>query len=443
MVRTLLKGKMAQASIIIFIVRAASVVIAFVTSVFLARTLGPDQYGIYAFVMALISILLMAVQVGLPTINLRETAVANSKRDWGSLIGIWRWSSMIAAAGSVIILAATLLLVFLFPNVLEPSKRTALLYALPLVPLLAFTEICVTALRGLKWLVMGSIPGSLLRPLIFLLLLVALDQSGQLEASAETATLANTIGGVCILVFAITSLLVLRPKEVREPVVPVYQNRRWLNSIIPLTLIVGLQTINHNTDIVMLGSMAGDTDVGAYRVALSIATVAVFGLVVIDTVLQPRIAESHAKGDTSELQRIVSKAALFSFLTTIPALLVIVLFGQFLLPLIYGPGYGSAFAPLLILILAQSINAFFGPVGSVLSMTGFERSSLLGLAIAAAVNVTLNVILIPPFGVVGAATATGLSIVTWNVLFCFFAFRHVGIDCTPVSFLLSWVRQNR
>ena len=89
--------------------------------------------------------------------------------------------------------------------------------------------------------------------------------------------------------------------------------------------------------------------------------------------------------------------------------------GEWLLVTLFGSEFGGAYWPLLILGLGQLANAGFGATAMLLNMTGFERDVTRVVAIAAGLNVGLNLALIPFFGVIGAAVATSVSLLFWNV----------------------------
>ena len=91
----------------------------------------------------------------------------------------------------------------------------------------------------------------------------------------------------------------------------------------------------------------------------------------------------------------------------------------------------------MILSIAQLVNGFFGIVWPLLVMTGHERNGVYGLLAASLLNVPLNALLIPPYGVVGAAIATGISIIVWNLLFWFTVHRKLGIDGSILGLLRS------
>jgi len=117
----------------------------------------------------------------------------------------------------------------------------------------------------------------------------------------------------------------------------------------------------------------------------------------------------------------------------VPVTLVFVLFGERFLALAFGPGYAGGHTTLAILALGQLVNAGMGSVGVLLNMTGHERDTLRGVAIAAVANVVLGLVLIPLFGLEGAATATAVTLIIWNLLLRQAVWRRIQIETLAFS----------
>jgi O-antigen/teichoic acid export membrane protein len=109
------------------------------------------------------------------------------------------------------------------------------------------------------------------------------------------------------------------------------------------------------------------------------------------------------------------------------------LFGRELLALLFGAEYAGGGTALTILAGGQLFNAAMGSIGILLNMTGFERDSTKGVALAAIVNGGLCMILIPAWGSTGAATAMTASLLVWNIVLAFFLWRRTGLHATALG----------
>jgi len=203
----------------------------------------------------------------------------------------------------------------------------------------------------------------------------------------------------------------------------------------PLTLLSGILLVNSQADIVLLGVLASPEDVGVYRVAAQAATLVIFGMHAVNLVLAPHLARACSAGDRAELQNLATWSARIVLVTAVPIAAVLIALGGPVLSLVFGDAYMAGSGALVILCLGQLTNAAAGSVGLILNMTGFEQDTVRGVALAAVINVVLNVALIPPFGIEGAAVATAVSLVTWNVVLFWKVRGRVGIVST------AWRRQ--
>jgi O-antigen/teichoic acid export membrane protein len=82
----------------------------------------------------------------------------------------------------------------------------------------------------------------------------------------------------------------------------------------------------------------------------------------------------------------------------------------------------------MILLVGQFVNSAAGSVGSLLNMTGHERETARGIAVSAVINLLLNFILVPFWGIIGAAVGTAAGLVTSNVLLWWAVRKRLGIN---------------
>jgi O-antigen/teichoic acid export membrane protein len=110
----------------------------------------------------------------------------------------------------------------------------------------------------------------------------------------------------------------------------------------------------------------------------------------------------------------------------IPLFLGIMFFGKFLLS-IFGEGFEHSLSVLRILCFGQIINALCGPVMYLLNMTGNEKKARNTMIYAAIINISANILLIPIFGLKGAAWATSITMILWNIWALLIGYKQTGI----------------
>jgi len=234
-----------------------------------------------------------------------------------------------------------------------------------------------------------------------------------------------------LLAFMLGALLLRHasPQEL-SLVKPLYESRRWVLTVLPLALTAGMHLINSYADILMLGIFASAEEVGIYRVSVQGAMLVTFGISAIDMVVAPFIARLYAQEDMQRLQKIVTYAARFGAAFALLLFLTYFLFGEKVLSLLFGAEYIPGWMALVILSFGRLLNAVAGPVVFLLNMTGYEREMMRGVSISTALNIFLNLILIPEYGMEGASLSTAITVIFWNILLWRSARKNLGIDST-------------
>lgn len=382
----------------------------------LARILQPDGYGVYSFVLAMLTLVAVPVRMGLPMLLMRETASALAHQNYVLVGALWRWSTLLVLAASGIVLSLGWLGLWVGYGWLDKTRLLTFAVGLPVISFLGLNALRGAALKGLHRVVLGQLSEMLVQPLLLLAAIGAVIVLWPGNLTPELAMGAYTLAVVGAFLVGAVLLWWHRPSGIRPSKPSSAVVRNWLAAIIPLAFLSGIQVINKNTDIVMLGLLGVDSEVGVYRVAMQGGLLVIFGVQALNQVFMPYFSSIYASGDNARLQRLVSAGAGATTLVALFVAVVFWVFGPTILTLVFGPEYASAYLPLSILAAGQVFSASMGQVGALLSMTGHERQTLRGFLMAFGVNIALNVALIPYFGALGAATATSTSLVVLNIV---------------------------
>jgi O-antigen/teichoic acid export membrane protein len=208
---------------------------------------------------------------------------------------------------------------------------------------------------------------------------------------------------------------------------PEYRTPEWLRVSLPMLLTSGMVVTMKHIDTIMLGAIVGTDASGLYYPLARISEIAALGLVSTNLIVAPMISELHSTGQRARLQRLLTLAAMVTSAITLAVAIAFWLVGGWVLGL-FGAGFVAGYPALLILLGGQIVNALCGPVGVLMNMTGSHDRAALVLTCAAALNVVLNATLIPLYGVSGAATATALSAVAWNLWMFAEVRRRQGVN---------------
>ena len=191
-------------------------------------------------------------------------------------------------------------------------------------------------------------------------------------------------------------------------------------------------------DTILIGYFMSNADVGIYRTAFQLTAVATFTTLAFHTVLYPKISAWESQGNFRGIENALSRAFTYSLLLAIPVCIGGWILGERLLYFLYGASFTTGTPALFILLLVQVVNVFMY-LGT-MSLNSLNRpiGAFLVTAIAALVNIILDIVLIPIMGITGAALAT-LIAMTLNALIALFLLSKVisvKIEHGPVKHIL-------
>ena len=419
-------------------VKVTHALLAFFLAVVLARTLGPEGYGVYAFALAVLMLVAIPAQAGMPVLVVRETARAQSNESWGLMRGLWRWATRWVLLFSLIVMALVAAILFGVTGLDHPRAGT-LAAGLLLIPLIALANIRGAALRGLHRVVQGQLPESVFRPILLLMAVLAVVYVvGRPEALTPQRVMGLYVAAaLAAFVLGAWMLFRSRPAGVKAAPKPEYEKSGWRRAVVPLALIAGLQIINQQTDIIVLALFREDAEVGVYRAVFQVALLVVFGLQAMNMVVQPHFARLYEKGEIRRLQRLVTASARVILTMALPVVLVLVMFGKDVMTLVFGESYKEGAMALSILAVGQLINTTIGPVAMLLNMTGYEKDVMRIVAFSAVINIFLNILLIPPLGMSGAAITTAISLTIMKLYLRNYVMKRIGIE-TLATYKKIW-----
>ena len=417
----LLKGALGVSGL-----RVLALLLSFVTGILLARVLGKEGYGAYAYALAWIGLLVIPANLGLPTLLTREFAAAQARTDWGLMRGLLAWSQrMVVLTAIALSLMGSVVAWLVLDDALSLQTTWVALAALPLA---ALTQLKQGVLRGMGRVTQSQLPDSVVRPLLFIALVLLAFVTRGAGAVGVMVLYALTLAvayGTSRLLLARHLPAPIRTAGAREtPGI-------WLKSSFSFVLISSLYVVVAQTDTLMLGAMKGTGAAGIYVVANQGAQLVAFALVSVHIAVAPILAKLYAEGELVALQRLVTRYSRAVFALSLPVALVLIMFGEFFLG-IFGAEFVAGKGPLIVLSLAHLLNAAMGLAPLLLSMTEHERTTALGIGVGAALNVVLNASLIPSYGIEGAALATAASFLVQNVLLVALARKRLGV--TPTLF---------
>jgi O-antigen/teichoic acid export membrane protein len=196
---------------------------------------------------------------------------------------------------------------------------------------------------------------------------------------------------------------------------PTFQTRRVLVYSLPLTVVAVSQYLITWTDVLMLGSLGTAAELGRYQAAFQTAMILGLLPTAVGSIF-PSVASKLYSDRKMEQLRVVygSLTKWVSYFTCLGFAFIFIHSSQLLL--IFGGEFSNAGPVLALLAGINLVTALVGPAGFLLMMTDYERLETLNTVSAAVMNIVLNFFLIQEFGIIGAAMATGASMIFANTV---------------------------
>ena len=420
--------------------RVGSAALTLVSTIVLARTLGAEGYGVYAYVFAIVSLLAVPAQLGLPVLVVRETARADSREDRSAMKAIWTWSNRIALVLSGIVCSIGLVGLALMSARFSQEARITFIFGLISIPIIALANLRSSAIQGLGRVLLGQFQEFILRPGLLSVLVLLTAFSGVAMTPFNAMGL-HVLAASAGLLFAAVALKKVAPAAVRIHSSTPLVNRAWFASTLPLAAIAGIQLINLHVGVLIVGAVGDASDVGIYRVVMQGGTLLSLSTFGIGAAMGPVFARTFVAEDWERLRVLAMFAGCGTLALTFPVAAILVTFPSQILEAAFGNDYIRGATALSIIALGRVGAASFGCIDTLMPMTGHERAYAFSLCVSVTINVLLHAVLVPALGLIGAAVSAATSLLIWNILLARAARKKLSIDCFVPTAAYSYIRR--
>lgn len=363
--------------------------IAFLATAHLAAALGPGPFGVLGFAFAVVGFLTVFVEGGFVDVGSREIARLQTTEEVRGL------SAAVSVVRLIVAVACLLALVLASP-LLQPTSSGRLVLNLTGLLLLM-------AALDAAWVYKGRGEGVrvgislMMRRVLYAVLIFALIRGPDDLLKVPFAQVAGEIVGIvwlgAMLLYAGLPLMDLRKG---------WDTFRSSGSLLVAKLArASVVTL----DVVLLGLMATDRDVGLYAAPYRIC----FFLMALAAAISVAYLPDVVTAEGPERVRAAGRHAAISGAVGIPAAVGGIVVAEPLLTLVFGPEYAEGARAMQIILAGLSTIFVFAPVHNVLLAQGRVHVETRAMVVAAVLNVVLNFFWIPRYGIVGAASATLVS----------------------------------
>jgi O-antigen/teichoic acid export membrane protein len=210
---------------------------------------------------------------------------------------------------------------------------------------------------------------------------------------------------------------------------------RWWRFALPWVLIALATDFFFDIDLVALSTLLPPADLAIFGVCARIFSLASFGVAAVYAVNLPEMFEAEALNDRSGFLRRIGDANVVAAGLSLLLFALAGILGPFAL-LLFGTGFLSGSGPLAVLCLALAVRSLFGPTSLVLSIHDHPYASLPAVATGLVTLIGGNLLLVPPFGLMGASIAALVAIGAWSAILWVVAKKVVGLDVSILPRLM-------
>jgi len=430
--QSFLTSEITQQAGLALLLRAFGIGMGFLAHAILAKGLGASSYGDYALVITIVSIFSAFCLQGFDLSAQKFIPFYKTQDKQQDILGFTLYSTRQVFTFSIA--SSFLLAASSFLPIWNTNLRSMFYLASLLLIFTAMMQHLSSILRAHKKVLQALIPLDAIRTILLVSIGSTILFWPEFSSSFNAILLTLFSSIVC---FVITLLLFLTSDIKNKETTPQFGEKiNWSKVSKPIYISALLGLMQTQIDILLVSFFTNSEDVGVYSLSSRIAALVWLGGYAVSSVSGAIMSEMLAMPEgKTKLQHLFRTIALGQIIYTTPIASVLLYSGMDLLSY-FGSEYSNGFVPLVILTVAFSVASLSGPVGILMNVAGYQRHSMTVSAIAVLLQILLSILLIPVYGIVGAASATAFCFVGRILVMLIIIRIKLGINCS-IFYLLK------
>ncbi len=407
---------LAKTSLIVLIGLILSKLLTYFYRILIARYFGPEEYGQFSLAIIVLGLFVAISTLGLTDGLLRYISLYRGKREQNKINYLINFCATLLLISGII----SCLIMFFSASFISKEifhNESLILYIKVfsfLVPMSIFMNVFITIIRAYEEINIYSFIQNILQnlvKLIFLLIFIFFGFKG-----------GAVIFSYFLGIFSMLAVSYFFCRYKLSEIFVKYQvsnkikkkiNKEVLSYSWPIVFFGLTISILYWTDSFLLGYFKSVTEVGIYNAALPIVTLLSMAPEIFGQLFIPLIAKEYAKKNLSMIKELSKQIVKWIFIINLPLFLIILIFPGVAINLLFGANYLAAENALMLLSVGGIFVSLTTISASLLFIKGKSKLVLINILGVAIINIILDIILIPKYGLEGAAFATMFS----NILF--------------------------
>lgn len=408
-----------------FAIRVMSAAVLFVTQVLLARWMGSYEFGVYVYTAALVVMVGDLTQFGFGFLAQRAIPEYRHSGQTNLLRGFLRASRLFVIVTGTTGAILSIGLVQVLAPYLQKTDPVVVSIAAATLPAYALASLFDGVARSFDRVHVALLPTYIVTPLLIILFM---GVGHELGYAADAVTAMSVAVGSAWIAMIGQAWFVFRTiaREV-EPGPAEYRMGAWIKSAAQIFAAWSFISLFTYVDVLVLNAFSAPDKVAIYYASVKTLALTSFIAYAVAAVYGHKFVSAKVSGNTAELDRLVGTAVALTFW---PSLLVtggLLICGRFILSL-FGPDFVVGYDLMFILSIGLMIRASVGPAERMLTMLGEQRFTAGVYAAAFLANLTLALLLVPKFGLHGAAISLAAGTTVEAALLALAVRRRLGLN---------------
>ncbi|MBU0894638.1 MAG: flippase [Nanoarchaeota archaeon] len=420
----------AKTSMVVFIGIFLSKLLMYIYKIIIARYFGPEIYGVFSLSIMVLGWILSFAALGLSEGFLRFVPLYRGEKGANKIKSLFRFSMILLISTSIF---SGLILFFLADFIAINFFHNALLgrflkYFSFLIPAYLLSTFFVSTLRSFEKISLFSFLTNIFQNVI---------KVGSLGLFIFLGFKVNSV--IFSYLVGIFSLLIVSyfvcKKKTPEIFGKSFLDKKAKSNIIsdffsyswPLMFFSFSVSIFPWIDSFAIGFFKNVYDVGIYNAAVPIAFLLYFAPEIFVQLFFPLITKEFSRKNLDLIRELSKQVGKWIFALNLPFLLILIAFPGAIINLLFGPQYIEVEQALRILSFGVFLASIFRISDVLIAMKGKSKIILINIVVASTINLFLNFLLVPKYGLIGAALSTTISYVILSMMQMFEAKHYLSI----------------
>jgi O-antigen/teichoic acid export membrane protein len=405
--KDILKG-----SAVIFLFKAVGAASLFGVHLLIARHYGASTLGVFNLVLALLTFGTIFSRLGLDMYVIR--VLPGIENDKTLVAGFIQKTFKLLFVGSIVSMLFLMISSSLInQNIFKSFDASDYLIVLAVL-VIPFTYFSVIPeiFRGFQDIKIYSFYRNLAQNLLVLLILAFFINF--LNITLDPVWVLYVVLFVVSIVMAYHLYNFLKERNISLFSKGNYKENILINSY-PMLFTSSMMFLMGNVDSLMISYYLDEHQVGIYSAIIKLSLAITFILASVNNYILPKISKAYSSGEIDKLVKLYQNSIKLIVFSTFPVIITMLLYPSFFLGL-FGEEFKSYTNVFYVVLLMSFIFVLIGPVINILNMINQQLYVKNIIFIALILNISLNLVLIPFLGILGAAVGTMLSTLAWKLL---------------------------